>query len=107
MNCKPGDLAIVVSGVTTPEMIGYLVTIVRRLAPNESNNHGGLYLLTSDVCWLVEGLPLIPERTMDGRLHMVRQRGIADHHLRPIRPSEGADETLTWAGLPQPSKETV
>lgn len=27
--------------------------------------------------------------------------GIADKHLRPIRDSDGEDETLTWAGKPE------
>ena len=37
-----------------------------------------------------------------GRRHEVELLPFPDAWLRPIRPGDGADETLAWAGKPQP-----
>lgn len=83
LNCKPGDLAVVVSGY--PESnIGKVITVTR------------IATLTSAVlgfpCWEYEGHL---DSTIGGRSGLVH-----DACLRPIRPGDGADETLDWAGLP-------
>lgn len=82
MNCKPGDLAVVVRSATNPENIGRIVRCVdmtrRRLAGSWEECE----------CWIVE-----PDITVYG--------AIADRCLRPIRPTDGEDETLTWAGKPE------
>jgi hypothetical protein len=82
MNCKPGDLAVVVKSATRPENVGRIVRCVRRTV-----RIGHKSRLPLD-CWVVE-----PDITLCG--------AIADECLRPIRDQDGDDETLTWAGKPE------
>ena len=85
MNCKPGDLAIVVGGdPLVPPPLGAIVRVTV------------LNYIFSD-CWETDPPIFDPS----GRHFIV----IQDAHLRPIRnPGDDAqDETLTW--LPVPQKE--
>lgn len=77
MNCKPGDLAMIVS-IESPYHRGKIVTVVR-----VSNMF--------DDSWVC-----------DPDLEDAEGVGIdwADCALRPIRPTDGEDETLQWAGKP-------
>lgn len=81
MNCKAGDLAVVVSGVPT-ENLGKVIRVTT---------------LTDDEWWEYEGF-LVPP--WGGRADSVQ-----DRCLRPIRDNPGQDETLTWQ--PTPTKETA
>ena len=72
MNCKPGDLALVVEA-THRERIG---SIVKVLKPT---------MLTT--YWVVE---------WRGGLYIAH-----DSWLKPLRGDSGEDETLRWAGKPQ------
>lgn len=81
MNCKPGDLAIVLRANETPEHVGKILTVVRL--------HNGDW---PEPHWLTEpeflhscGNPLV----------------FADSDLRPLRPDEGEDEILRIAGHPE------
>lgn len=80
LNCKPGDLAIVVRGRPTHNL-GSVVRVIR---------------LAQDAweIWEYEGRLT---NTRGGRI-----TGIGDECLRPIRdPGDDAvDETLAWAGAP-------
>jgi hypothetical protein len=80
MNCKQGDLAVVIKSNFEPKYIGSIVKCVQ--LSNSFDEPG----------WIVE-----PQLGNWGE--------IADGILRPIRPNEGEDETLTWAG--KPHKETA
>lgn len=98
LNCKPGEMAIKVKGSSTHEIpVGAVVTCLDyRTEPwiddvtGEENTHGVWHVefRGSDTCpvsncwWVCE-----------------------DEHLRPIRDTDGEDETLSW--LPSPTKETV
>lgn len=88
MNCKPGDLALVVrpSKTDNPPHIGALVEIDR---------HCDVF----PGCWRLNP-PVIDLR--DGR-----EVSVPDDALRPIRdPGDDAkDETLSW--LPVPIREEV
>lgn len=85
-NCVAGDLAVVVSGIPA-ENIGKVITVIDTI-------------FTSDL-WCYEGYLL---GILGGRANAVQ-----DSCLRPIRDNPGTDETLTWAGKPQPIQlpETV
>lgn len=91
MNCKPGDLAVVVR--THPDerqaAIGKIVRIVS-LAP------------THQAAWTVD-----PPVTVPWCGRRVTLQHVEDAALRPIRdPGDDArDETLEW--LPVPTKETA
>lgn len=105
MNCKPGDLAIVVSAEITPEMIGRIVKVVRPVFSGETVPCLGTLPIFDEVVWLcsAEG-GTIPARFSDGVLRHLHERAICDRFLRPIRDTEGQDETLTWAGKPNEVK---
>ena len=70
-NCKPNDLALVVSGEGTGRVVECLWSFVE----NGEN------------AWAVT-----PEAE--------KGKGYWDKNLRPLRPDEGDDETLAWAGKP-------
>ena len=100
MNCKQGDLAIVVKADSLN--FGRLVRILRPWINGEEPRWS-----ESEFLWFVEsvGAPLI---VPDGFHKGLRtKRPFADSSLRPIRdPGDAAeDETLSW--LPAPSKEAA
>lgn len=78
MNCKPGDLAVIVRAKANPEYLGRIVRVIE------------LYDADS---WQTEPLPVDP----DGFVWS----SIMDRALRPIRPDAGDDATLMWAGKPE------
>jgi hypothetical protein len=83
MNCKQGDLAIVVSGAA----VGFVVTCIERYdGPWFEQDHA--------IGWRVD-IPL--PKLLGGS----RQPFILDSALRPIRPGEGEDEMLLLAGKPE------
>lgn len=83
MNCKQGDLAIIVRAPLDPNFIGKIVTCVKidNQFPDSWQTEPTLF-------------------GMDGALVVICDRG-----MRPIRDNPGQDETLTWA--PVPKKESV
>lgn len=82
MNCKPGDLAVVVSGEPAHN-IGKMVQVktLHRWVP-------GIWLFEGNLTNEI-GLPLL---------------GVADNCLRPIRDpgTDAVDETLVWKKVPAP-----
>lgn len=93
MNCKKGDMAIVVKSVCGNE--GKIVTCLE---------------LIDDIQWIKGDLPdgVEPGWIIDTELIAYdgsKSNFIKDSALRPIRDQPGEDETLTWA--PVPHKETV
>ena len=80
MNCKPGDLAVIVRSKYGHAGKLVLVTVADR---------GG-----QPLTWEVEPLWNIP---LKFRKEYFRCR---DKNLRPIRDNDGPDETLAWAGKP-------
>ena len=89
MNCKPGDLAIVVkmprlAPACFKQLIGRIVRVVvyRRALANRPS-------FTEYVWQLEEQIPI-------GRFIVL---GLDDDILRPLRDNDGIDETLTWKEL--------
>jgi hypothetical protein len=82
MNCKPGDLAIVIKSERRDDTTGAIVRVLRRYSGS---------LERFGPAWWVEYL--------GSEWHAV------DAHLRPLRdPGEDAtDETMLW--LPSPTKQ--
>jgi len=77
MNFRPGDLAFIIDARRDPCWLGRIVEI--------------LYAFDHD-SWITDPMP---EQFV----------AVRDRVLWPIRPNDGQDETLTWAGLP--NKETT
>lgn len=107
MNCKPGDLAIVVRG-RSGKNDGKIVRVIRRAANEEPI---GKFLACAagdeltNVSWMCSGNDLYTGRG-EGPL---QEWVFRDSVLRPIRdPGEDAtDETLTWLPVPSRERETV
>ncbi len=85
MNCKQGDLALIISATHAPQHIGKVVTCVR------------LHTIDGIDYWEIA-------RTLDNP-GGIPYWAVADRRLRPISdPGDDArDETLEW--LPVPSRE--
>ena len=91
MNCKPGDLAVIV-GPTKPFNEHLLGRVVRVTAVSFIDNGEGK-------TWCYEK-PLLELR---GQYAGWRVEVIEDRVLRPIRDNDGQDQTLTWV----PKREGV
>lgn len=95
MNCKPGDLAVVVGScdISGDYLLGRIFTVTRS------------FMEDGEAYWEYEGATV---ETPFGTLE-----GIADDNLKPIRdPGDDAqDETLLWLLTPTPvigfTKETA
>lgn len=85
MNCKQGDLAMVVRSWARNE--GKIVTCIR-LTPYQEHD-----LRDFGYVWQVDAML----RDADGN----ESRFIHDDQLRPLRNDPGQDETIAWAGLPE------
>lgn len=94
LNCKEGELAVWVKPSNYDCEQHYLGRIVRVRKANIFD------LQTGEVCWSYES-PFW--RCACGNLSL----GLPDDKLRPIRPDEGDDETLEWAGKPVDSQTPV
>lgn len=94
MNCKQGDLAVIVYSPSNPLNIGRFVRCIQLVPERGSVDGRHWYVPVGTVTWLVEtdGSPITW-----GPHGYVQRRAYADHCLRPIRDNDGEDQTLTWA----------
>ena len=91
MNCKQGDLAIVVCSVSSNE--GKIVRCVKlHTLPHGFDADGRWQDQPIGARWVIE--PTLPVDRGD------YSYTIADAYLRPIRGTEGQDEMLRIAGVP-------
>lgn len=86
MNCKPGDLAIVIkSSAINKENVGKIVRVVRRW---EGDEFSGLRTKQSKVWWWVESKEndlLLQNKTGTLKRGYLKGRPMADGCLHPIR----------------------
>lgn len=107
LRCKPGDIAVVIVGMN----LGKIVQI-ERLHTNPKER-------ISDMLWLAppgENNPAWVVNSLSGLLRAKRVDGITpdpklyttsvinDSLLRPIRDSDGQDESLMWKHVPKKRK---
>lgn len=108
MNCKPGDLAVVVRARFTPAMLGHYVVVVRAAYEYEFVGEG---IGPADIVWIIKSASdgKLPTTYLDGSQGEVVERPFLDAALRPIRdPGEDAqDETLQWLPVPSQHKEVA
>lgn len=90
---------IVGPGLTIPAMAGQLVNVDRLVAVGEEYFPGIRHLSDDAPMWWIR--PANGQRLSwqlgQGVVLEVLERPMLDRLLRPIRPDEGVDETLTWA----------
>lgn len=99
MNCKPGDLAVIIRGRTPGcRYVGTIVTVLE--LEREASIFGPI--------WVVEfsrpltGVTLSKRGDVLGVSGLSAVQGCPDAWLRPIRDQPGADETLRWIDVPVP-----
>lgn len=95
MNCKQGDLAVIVKSAAGNE--GKIVTCVRLLGSMQWRHPDGR--MHSCSTWEIDGV-------IKGWSWQMSNT-IADDQLRPIRDNDGEDEMLRIAGLPNKQPEVV
>jgi hypothetical protein len=89
MNCKPGDLAVIISTLRSPENIGRIVEVIRTAVPGEEFVTAGrmrVFVPTqnSGPIWRVRGQRPLIWRDQDGKVEMAFEVPCADSYLRPI-----------------------
>jgi len=96
MNCKQGDLAILIRSTAGNE--GKIVRCVRFIGHGRRRRPGNVMRDVPDL-WEIDP----PVRTWNGgpSVH------VQDAWLRPIRPEPGTDETLLWAPVPTTELESL
>lgn len=97
LNCKPGDLAVIVGPVSTLSLSGRIVQCVRLLEDGELVDGFDWVVDVGGPTWLIEssGSPMLWGNDL------VMRRAFADWRLRPIRDNDGEDETLQWLDVPR------
>ena len=89
LNCRPGDLAVIVRTEYRPQLLGRVATCVRLHNSYKMDADGLLFINpTPGPRWVVEG-------------SIVDLKTIADRNLKPIRHDGGEDEMPRIAGRPQ------
>lgn len=99
MNCKPGDLAIIIRDIEGWDHerypgVTFLAKTAGRIVTVASLDVGA-----EDPSWLLEK-PFDTLVTANGVTRVGAILAVGDDEVRPIRDQPGEDETLTWAGLP-------
>jgi hypothetical protein len=102
MNCKKGDVAILVARHEKAAFLdGPIVKCERRIYRHFQH----LIPHTTAVWWLCEGnfrdMPSMTRSPLESATRME----LPDSWLKPLRDSDGQDETLEWKSLPSPHKE--
>lgn len=98
LNCKPGDLAVIVCSPTTPENIGKLVRVIRPAVQGEKIGGWHVQLKDNYFAWIVEsegsGLAWggVARLTGQPRITYEKVRAYADYCLRPIRGDHTAKD---------------
>lgn len=87
MNCKPGDLAVVINSRDCVEKIGLFVRVIR-FAPKGSKLNPAWHPIGRQVASENDVWHVVHETTGREWLH-------SDCRLRPIRPGDLEDETPT------------
>ena len=109
MNCKPGDLALVVRARATPEMLGRIVTVVRAPVPGEifKTDKGHLRWPhdTPDTpgVWVVTSNYPMPWNGRKGGKHFALERVFRDECLRPINPGDLVEDEDQINKLKEPA----
>jgi len=104
MNCKPGDLAVAFLPGPHQNKLFFIIEAAP-VGVGFKLPDGFPHVPVGSGFWIVESAgSLLNVKTDHGRRHARFAVG-GDAGLRPIRDNPGADESLSWAGLPHPSKE--
>lgn len=97
MNCKPGDLAIVVAARNTPEIIGRIVEVVRVAVAGDTFKRVDGVTTTlarvDGVTWRVRSSRPLPWTMANGKTYQCFEVATSDAHLRPVSGLPVCEET--------------
>lgn len=104
MYCKKGDLAITLG--VHPDYSGKFVRVLHRARNGNLLPNGNEIILLNKggPSWVIEFSHEIPvELFLNGtpKIVFTKHAFAPDSRLRPIRYSDGQDETLSWADIPK------
>lgn len=97
MRCRPGDLAVVVRALT-PGMLHRFVIVERLMVQGEELEDGTPVIWDGNPTWIIRSAvngQKLPSLKLTGELNFLSRRAFDDACLRPIRPNDGEDETLS------------
>lgn len=100
MNCKPGDLAVVIHA---GEFMGRIVSVMYAAPTSVDFNlpDGYPHKPCSIGDWIVDmGSPVSAKVSQSGNKRLAKFAVIQDRFLKPLRDNDGEDETLQWAPVP-------
>ena len=89
LNMKAGERGIIVKSTAGNE--GKIVQVLRLATAEELDAE--VFVRTEGLVWIIDSVLI---GRFGGRINLC-----PDQYLRPIRDSDGEDETLTWAGKPE------
>ena len=94
MNCKQGDMAVVIRRSNiNPRSVGLIVKVLRRKPNGSYTNHG---LGSNEPTWLVEASgPVLVQMGAPGNTTMAKRFLVPDAAMRPLRGDLSEDETTT------------
>lgn len=98
LNMRAGELGVIVKSDYGNE--GKIVRVLRIAGRNDVCMNGRGMNPDSGAWWFIDGI--IKVGIMSGGTHMTNVA--TDECLRPLRDSDGEDETFTWAGKPEEVK---
>lgn len=105
LNCKPGDLAVIIRDLDAPENIGRLVTVIRSFL--DGSEWYPSPVIDTRFSWEVKPVRKLIGWGRGGVLVDDSSNcSFPDADLRPIRDEPGVDESLLWAPVPNATKET-
>ena len=114
MNCKPGDLAIVIhSPVKKYSHVTGRIVEVLYLAPEgvfelpNGNLQSPVNTEENGAYWVCRFLNPVEVGMADRGMFLVTFSPVPDVFLRPLRDSDGDDEMLRIAGLPNKQPEAA
>ena len=100
MNCKPGDLAVVIRPAPQePRALGAFVKVIRR---NGFASYTGIGLGANEPRWIVE----TSSKYLCTSGRALSRFCVPDALLRPIRPGDEEDEALRIESIPSTDKVT-
>lgn len=105
LNCKPGDLAVIIrEGRGRDDLCGRIVEVIKAASKDRFELPDGFMQGPSEDSrprWVCRFPNKVRVDIDIGGSRMAEYATAPDSALRPIRPEEGDDETLTWAGKPE------
>lgn len=102
LNCKPGDLAVIVADHKThPGTAGLLCDVLFASPLGDFNLPNGFQTkATTFPSWVIKLHRPVYVLCLDGISRATDYAACPDEKLRPIRDQPGEDETLSWCDVP-------